>query len=79
VQKPTFRGRIIAVLLITVFFVLGYGLFGFIPHYASFNGSTVIDEMIPFVSWFVLFYMVGTIYLFLPVFVLEETFNYAVK
>lgn len=62
----------IAVSVFVLVFSLGYGLLGFTSHSRSLNWSTAIDQAIPFLPGFIVFYLLGDLFAFTVFFVVEK-------
>ena len=57
---------------ILLYFLVVYNGLGFVERYTSLSASTFIDEWIPLTPSFIIFYMVGYVFVILPVFFLKE-------
>jgi membrane-associated phospholipid phosphatase len=63
--------KIAITLLLIIYFVIGYFGVGFLPHYTSINATTSLDRIIPLISFFIIFYLLGFIFAVIPAFFLK--------
>jgi membrane-associated phospholipid phosphatase len=72
-QRVAIFWQIVVAILVFIYFELGY-LWSGSGHgpYDSINASFAIDEAIPLVPFFIVFYMLGYLFVFLPCFLLKE-------
>lgn len=57
---------------VLLYFLVVYNGMGFLPRYASFSATTFIDNFIPLMPSFIIFYMIGYVFVALPVFFVKE-------
>lgn len=69
-MKNTYKFWIL--FLLVVYFFAGYRIIGSLPHYISIKGSIFLDYMIPLIPFFIVFYLAGYLFVFLPVFIVKN-------
>lgn len=68
----TTKDRCFALLAFGLYFAIGYGLIGFLPHYDSWTALTPVDIAIPFLPIFIIFYFAGDLYAFIPILTVQD-------
>lgn len=75
-NKVSKRTLLFSLVAFSIAFLLGYGFLGYLPHWNSINMRTSIDELIPFIPEFFVFYFLGMLYAFLAFFVVKDKFRF---
>lgn len=71
-RRPSFWGRTVTAVLLFAFFQVGYVWASHHPPGTGIDARTFLDGGIPLVPFFIVFYMLGFLFAFLPCFVLRE-------
>lgn len=67
----TFRNKLTAAFLFLLFFSITYSIVARLPRYTSINLTTLIDNALPLIPWFILFYLLAYIFPLAAFFIAE--------
>ena len=59
-------------LLLLLYFLIGYRIIAVMPKYTSIDASTFLDNLIPLMPSFIVFYFLGYFFVFIPVFLIKD-------